>query len=150
MKQFFKTGVILATGASIFALRSKLKKKCHPTIVTDYPELYSHFPELCADVSMLSTLNDESSFRSVLDMLDAIRYQDVGHTHDAPRNIALLSSRIIHFLESVIERHKRGTTDEEYRASMYCNDFVLPELKMGLENILHNHMLQRDASVYVK
>lgn len=148
MTGLVKTGVVLATGAGLLALRSTWKKKCHPTIVSEYPELHSHFPDLCADVSMVSEFGDELGFRAVLDLLDDIRKEDVSDAHAAQHNIAHLSSRLVRFLEGLIERHKRGASDAAYRTSMYCNDCVLPELKAGLENILHNHLLRRDARAY--
>lgn len=148
MTELVKTGVVLAAGAGLFVLRSTLKKKCHPIVVSEYPELHSHFPDLCADVTAVSEFGDDLGFRAVLDLLDDIRREDVSDAHVAQHNIAHLSSRLVRFLEGLIEHHKRGASDTAYRTSMYCNDCVLPELKAGLENVLHNHLLRRDARVY--
>ena len=116
----------------------------HPILVQEYPKVSDSYPSLAASLSHLSTLQDEEGLRRVVQFADRIRLLDDQRSDPGAQwRIARMSKQMIREVEHMCARAPRSKSDDIFRAVVDCERETIPALKGVLEDILHNHILQR-------
>lgn len=131
-----------ALGLGAYVVRRLSSPVLHP-VVAQHTHLVQHLPALTATISQLGALGSDESLASLVKKVLCVVDLDQSHSPTAQWQIARLNSEIVEDAKRMCHVLSTTHSDELFRTVLDCQQEVVPQLEAHLDNLLHNHLLER-------
>ena len=135
--------VLAALGGVAHLVRVATTPALDPRVVAVHPALGGKHAALCATLTQLATLTDGAGLQPLLQNVRAILELEAGGGAGAQWQIARLSTRVCRDAETLCKQAMRHGSAADFMASVTASEEALPQLRTHLDNLLHNHLLDR-------
>ena len=134
----------LYKGAQV--LRKYVQTPLHP-LVASRPELVTYGEGLADSLTQLAMVEHPVAMKAILDKVCDLIAHASSTNLKAQSHISKLIVEIVHDSKYMLRCVDVSSSDELFRKVQTCREEVLPLLESQLDDILHNHLLDRAPRV---